>query len=100
MSSQGFDTQLTIQLWESGGRIRLPKSLIPPIHSRGNDGWWALNDLVATPEKITASYRLSGLNKPRVSIDRRSGRVSIVGTAPYAFRGECDVIDGEDHRRF
>ncbi|WP_439532535.1 hypothetical protein [Polymorphobacter sp.] len=100
MSPQAFDASVTVQLWESGGRIRLPKSLVPPLHSGGNYGWWALNDVVALPDKITASYRLNGLNKPKVSVDRRAGRITILGLEPYAFRGQCDVIDGEDHRRF
>jgi hypothetical protein len=49
---------------------------------------------------IRARYRLNGLNKPQVTIDRRSGRISVQGTAPYAFSGICDLVDGSDHRRF
>lgn len=100
LTSKAFDTSVTLQLWESGGRIQLPKALVPPLHSGGNDGWWALDEVVAGPDRITARYRLNGLNKPRVVVDRRAGRISIDGLDPYAFRGECDVIDGEDHRRF
>lgn len=29
-----FDTSLMVQTWDGGGRIKLPKSLIPPLHSR------------------------------------------------------------------
>lgn len=49
---------------------------------------------------ITATYRLNGLNKPRITIDHRSGRISISSTGSYAFRESCDRIDGRNHRRF
>lgn len=100
LTSQQFDASITIQLWAGGGRVRLPKKLIPPINSRGNDGWWDLYDVSVQPDTIHARYRLNGLNKPGVTIDRRSGQITIQGTAPYLFRGVCDVIDGRDHRRF
>lgn len=100
MTGQQFDASLTIQLWNGGGRIQLPKKLVPPINTRGSDGWWDLYDVQSGPEVITAKYRLNGLNKPSVTINRRSGQISIQGMNPYAFRGTCDVIDGEDHRRF
>ena len=94
-----FDASLTIQTWAGGGRIRLPKSLIPPINSRGNQGWWDLQDLSVGPDTIRASYRLNGLNKPRLTIDRRSGRITVEGMSNYGFRGTCDMI-GHEPRRF
>ena len=94
-----FDASLMIQTWDGGGRIRLPRSLIPPINSRGNNGWWDLYDVVAGPDIIRATYRLNGLNKPRVVIDRRTGRITVQGTASYGFRGSCDVI-GHEPRKF
>ncbi|AXB77205.1 hypothetical protein [Novosphingobium sp. P6W] len=100
MTGQQFDASVMIQLWPGGGHIRLPKKLVPPINSRGNDGWWDLYDVEMGPDVIRAKYRLNGLNKPLITINRRSGQISIKGTDPYAFRGGCDLIDGEDHRRF
>ena len=102
LTRQQFDASVMIQLWDGGGRIRLPRSLIPPIHSGGTnrDGWWDLNDVYSDRNQIRATYRLNGLNKPKVSIDRRSGRINIRGMSSYAFRGSCDTIDGRDHRRF
>lgn len=96
---EGFDASLMVQLWAGGGRIRLPKSLVPPINSRGNSGWWDLTDVNSGRDMITASYRLNGLNKPRVVIDRRSGRITVQGFSNYGFRGSCDLI-GDDSRRF
>lgn len=94
-----FDASLMVQTWDGGGRIRLPRSLIPPINSRGNSGWWDLYDVVAGTDVIRARYRLNGLNKPRIVIDRRTGRITVQGTASYGFRGSCDVI-GHEPRKF
>lgn len=100
MTTSQFDASLTIQLWDGGGRIRLPRKLIPPINSRSDNGWWALDQVTAGPDRITAQYRLNGLNKPRVTIDRRSGRITIVGTAPYGFQGNCDTVEDAQRRKF
>lgn len=94
-----FDASLMIQTWAGGGRIRLPRSLVPPIHSGGQDGWWDLYDLFVSPDAIRATYRLNGLNKPKVTIDRRSGRVTVQGLSDYGFRGTCDTI-GHQQRKF
>ncbi|MFS0736885.1 hypothetical protein ABC347_07535 [Sphingomonas sp. 1P06PA] len=100
LEPQQFDASVMIQLWGDGGRISLPKKLIPPINTRGQDGWWDLYDVETGPDLIRARYRLNGLNKPSITINRRSGQITIVGTQPYGFRGTCDLIDGDDHRRF
>lgn len=97
--SQSFDASLMVQTWNGGGRIRLPKSLIPPLNSRGNNGWWDLTAVSVGPDTIRASYRLNGFNKPRVVIDRRSGRITVQGFSNYGFRGTCDTI-GHEPRRF
>jgi hypothetical protein len=99
LATSDFDASVMIQLWEGGGRIRLPTSLVPPVHSRGDHGWWELDDVSQGRDMITAQYRLNGLNKPRVTIDRRSGRISIRGTSTYAFTGTCDTV-GSEKRRF
>lgn len=94
-----FDASLTVQLWSGGGRIRLPKSLVPPLNSNGSDGWWSLYDVSVGPDVIRASYRLNALNKPHVEIDRRTGAISVEGFSNYAFHGRCDQI-GNEPRRF
>lgn len=98
LTQEHFDASLMLQLWDGGGRIRLPKKLIPPIHSRGQGDWWDLDGVATTPDTIRASYRLNGLNKPKITVDRRSGRITVVGLGDYAFRGTCDVAGGP--RRF
>lgn len=98
LTRQDFDASVTVQLWDDGGRILLPSKLIPPIHSRGDHGWWELDNLSNGHDTITAEYRLNGLNKPRLVIDRRSGRISIRGTGDYAFSGTCDSVDNPQRR--
>jgi hypothetical protein len=99
LTTEVLDASLMLQLWERGGRIRLPRSLIPPINSRGDNGWWDLRDVSAGPASIKATYRLNGLNRPRVTVDRRTGRIIVQGAASYGFRGSCDEI-GRERRRF
>ena len=98
-TTEVFDASLMVQTWAGGGRIRLPRTLIPPINSRGDNGWWELYDVAVGPDTIRATYRLNGLNKPKVVIDRRSGRITVQGIASYGFRGQCDLI-GDAPRRF
>lgn len=98
LSRQDFDASVMIQLWDGGGRIRLPNKLIPPIHSRGDHGWWELDGVSMGRDTIRGEYRLNGLNKPTLTIDRRSGRIAIRGIGDYAFRGSCDTIDNQQRR--
>jgi hypothetical protein len=94
------DSVVMIQVWNGNGRIKLPRKLIPPINSRGAQGWWDMIDVTVDRDTIRGTYRLNGLNKPRVTVDRRTGRINIEGAYSYAFRGNCDVLDGRDNRKF
>jgi hypothetical protein len=92
------DFQATINVSIHGDRaeIQLPKSLIPPLHGDSNNGWWNINDLIVGHDEIRGQFRLNGLNQPRLSINRRSGAITIDGM--IKFNGRCDADDG--HRRF
>ena len=50
------------------------------------------------PERITARYRVNGLNRPSLTIDRRSGLIEIKGLP--GFSGKCDVGDWGAGRKF
>ncbi|MBB4858333.1 hypothetical protein HNO88_001652 [Novosphingobium chloroacetimidivorans] len=100
LTQEHFDASLMLQLDGNSGQIRLPKKLIPPLHSRGQDDWWQLDNVVIGADTISARYRLNGLNKPRLTVDRRSGRITVVGSGDYAFRGSCDLVDDAQQRRF
>lgn len=98
-TTQEFDSEVQVELHDDWGRIHLTGKLIPAIHSGGDNGWWELENVHVGPDIITARYRLNGLNKPRVEIDRRSGRIKIDGIEK--FRGECDQGNwGERSNRF
>lgn len=49
---------------------------------------------------VAATYRLNGLNKPNIMIDRRSGRITVQGFSNYDFGGTCDTIGHDQPRRF
>jgi len=87
-TTQEFDSEVQVELHDDWGRIHLTGKLVPPIHSGGSNGWWELENVHVGPDTITARYRLNGLNKPRVEINRRTGRIKIDGIEK--FRGECD----------
>ncbi|MBJ7439304.1 MAG: hypothetical protein JHD35_09805 [Sphingopyxis sp.] len=98
-TNEGFNSDVQIELYGNQGRIHLGPKLVPPIHSGGHEGWWDLENLLVTPDRITASYRLNGLNKPKVEIDRRSGRIQL--KAQTDFSGQCDIGNwGAGQRRF
>ena len=90
-SAQGFNSDVQIELYGDQGRIHLGPKLVAPIHSGDDHGWWDLDNLVVTPDRITASYRINGLNKPKLTVDRRSGRITI--QAVTNFSGQCDSGD-------
>lgn len=94
-----MDTAVTIQISDDDGRIRLPKTLVPPISSGGDDQhWWQLQDIQLSSSQISAGYRLNGLNHPKLRIDRMTGEITIKGFG-QDFHGRCDKID-PGQRRF
>lgn len=98
-SAEGFNSDIQIELYGDHGRIHLGPKLVAPIHSGDDHGWWDIDNLVVTPDRITGSYRINGMNKPKLTVDRRSGRITI--QAMTNFSGQCDSGDwGAGQRRF
>lgn len=98
-TQQGFSSDVQIELYGEHGRIHLGKSLVPPIHSGGDNGWWDIDNLLVTADQISGTYRLNGMNKPRFTVDRRSGRIDV--NALSKFTGQCDMGDwGRGQHRF
>ncbi|NYT40037.1 hypothetical protein HZY97_04665 [Sphingomonas sp. R-74633] len=89
LGRDGFASDLQIEIWHGRGRIRPEGKLVSPIHSGGDNGWWDIQNLVITPDRITGEYRMNGLNKPRIDIDRRTGTIRI--RAATTFTGRCDA---------
>lgn len=98
MESGKSDFQATISISIHGDRgdIQLPKSLIPPLHGDNNSGWWNIDELIVGHDEIRGKFRLNGLNQPHLTINRRSGAITIDGL--IKFNGRCDADEG--HRRF
>lgn len=88
---QGFDDQVDIRLFGGDDRIRLPRTMLPPIHG-GSDGWFKLKHVKADSRSIHASAAVNFLNNPKVYIDRVTGTISISGKAGD-FSGQCQAID-------
>lgn len=97
-ATEQFQAGVQFDFRNGAGRVHLTGKLVPPLNSGGVDGWWPLEELQMTPDRITARYRLNALSRPTVEIDRRSGMAEIKG-AP-GFSGKCDVGDWGAGRRF
>jgi hypothetical protein len=91
LGRDGFASDVQVEIWHGRGRIHLEGKLVSPIHSGGDNGWWDIDGLSVTPDRITGQYRMNGLNKPRFEIDRRTGRITI--RAATTFTGRCDAGD-------
>lgn len=96
--TEEFQTGVQFDFRGGSGRVHLTGKLVPPLHSGGDDGWWPLEDVQMSPDRITARYQVNALSKPRVEIDRRSGIVEIKGSP--GFSGKCDQGDWGAQRRF
>lgn len=72
----------------------------PAMTSLGRRSWLVdLENLVVGRDQITASYRLNGMNKPKITVDRRTGLITV--KAITDFSGRCDVGNwGNGQRRF
>ena len=81
-----------VEIHDGEGRIHLPKSLLPPLTTGSSGGgWFPIRDLVVTPDRIQGSIKLNGLNKPGLTIDRRSGRLKLDGLE--SFEGSCNLFN-------
>jgi hypothetical protein len=95
---QGFEDQVDVRLFSGDDRIRMPRTMLPPIHG-GSDGWFKLKDVKADGRSIHASAAVNFMNNPKVYIDRVTGMISISGRAGD-YTGECQVIDANAPAKF
>lgn len=96
--TRNFETSVSIDLYGGQGRIQIAKKIVPPLNNGGEGGgWWRLDDIWVTPDEIRATYKLNGLNRPKVRIDRRSGAISMTGLN-IDFSGRCEAMDREARR--
>ena len=95
---QGFGDQVDIRLFAGDDRIRLPRTMLPPLHG-GADGWFKLKNVVADARSIHASAAVNFLNNPKVYIDRVTGTISISGRAGD-YSGQCQAIQADAPANF
>jgi hypothetical protein len=96
LTTRNHDTSVTILIDGDEGRIRPAKNMLPPVHSGNDNGWYEIRNLSISPDMIRGDFKLNGLNHPKMTIDRRSGRITLEGLTN--FHGTCDPTDAE--RRF
>lgn len=87
---QGFEDQVDVRLFGGDDRIRLPRTILPPIHG-GSAGWFKLKNVQADARSIRASAAINFMNNPKVYIDRVSGTISISGKAGD-YTGQCQAV--------
>jgi hypothetical protein len=95
---QGFEDQVDIRLFGGDDRIRMPRTMLPPLHG-GSDGWFKLKDVKVDARAIHAEVAVNFLNHPKVYIDRVTGTISISGKAGD-YSGECQAIDTSAPAKF
>ena len=78
-----------VEIHDGQGRIRLPKELLPPLVTGGDGEWFPIRNLSVRADRIDGSIKINGLNKPTLSIDRRSGTLKIDGME--TFDGTCSA---------
>ena len=95
----GFEDQVSLQLDGDEGRLRMPRTMLPPIHG-GSDGWFKLKNIKYKSNEITASVAVNVLNNPKLRLDRYTGAISISGKAGD-YSGQCKKFDpAETQRQF
>ena len=95
---EGFEDQVDIRLFSGDDRIRLPRTMLPPVHG-GADGWFKLKNVVADARSIHASAAVNFINNPKVYIDRVTGTISISGKAGH-YSGQCEAVDANAAAKF
>jgi hypothetical protein len=95
---QGFEDQVDIRLFSGDDRIRMPRTMLPPLHG-GQDGWFKLKNVKADARSIHASAAVNFINNPKVYIDRVTGTISISGRAGD-YSGQCEAMQPDAPAKF
>jgi hypothetical protein len=93
LTRQQYDSSVTIEIDGDRGRIRPAKNMLPPLHAQSDGGWYDISDLSVSRDFIRGQFKFNGANKPRITIDRRTGRIMLVDLT--TFSGTCDPLDGD-----
>jgi hypothetical protein len=96
--NEAYNDQVQVRLFSGDDRIRLPQSVVPPIHG-GSDGWFKLTDVVEDAHSIRAKAGINFMNHPKVFIDRVTGAISINGRNGD-FSGQCEAVPADAPTKF
>jgi hypothetical protein len=72
-------------------RIKLPSGMLPLVRL-GEDGWFTIDGFAIGPEQISGTVRINAQSKPKLSIDRASGAISLSDSLGQ-FSGTCERVD-------
>ena len=95
---QGFGDQVDVRLFDGDDRIRIPRTMLPPLHG-GDGGWFKLKNVVADTRIIKGKAAVNFMNSPNVLIDRVTGTISISGKAGD-YSGQCQAIEADAPAKF
>jgi hypothetical protein len=95
---QAFGDQVDIRLFGGDDRIRMPRTMLPPLHG-GKDGWFKLKGIVADARSIRAKAAVNFMNSPNIFIDRVTGTISISGKAGD-YSGQCEATTTDSPAKF
>ncbi len=98
-STDHMDEQVLVDVVAGEGRIRIPRALLPPLHSGDAEGWRPLSPLTVGDRQISGKFSLNFLNKPSVMIDRVTGHIELEGMG-QAFHGDYRAYDPNTERKF
>ena len=88
LTTKDRDTSVSIEIDGDRGRIKPAKDMVPLMHGDSDNGWFDIANLSVSSDTIRGDFKLNGLNRPKLTIDRRSGRITLEGLTN--FRGTCD----------
>ena len=95
---QDFADQVDVKLFDGDDRIRMPRTMLPPIRG-GKEGWFKLKGVSADARTIRATAAVNFMNNPKVHIDRVTGTISISGKAGD-FTGRCEAVSADAPAKF
>ena len=86
-----FDDQVNVEIVGEEARIRMPRTMLPPLHG-GEDGWMKVKKLEINEREITGSVAVNFINSPKLRIDRMTGTISLNGKSGD-YSGRCQSYD-------
>ncbi len=93
------DDEIMVDVAGADGRVMIPDSWLPPLHTHTENGWRALSSLTVSDTEIRGRFVINFLLRPTLVISRLTGRIDIVGQGRFA--GECQPYQpGVTARRF